>query len=387
MSKVHVLVIGGGGTGAAIIHDLAMRGFKTTLLERGELTSGTTGRHHGQLHSGARYAQKDPKIAKECLEENTILRKIAPEGIEFNYGLFVAISEEDVAYCTPFITACNKADIPIRLLTRDQALKLEPNINPQIHLAVQIPDGTMDAWRIPLYFFATAKKNGADIRTFSEVVGIHISAGHVIGVRVKDYKMNRLYTIKADVTINASGVWAGRVGRLAGIHIPVQPSPGTMIAVKGRLTNMVISRLRPPGDGDTIVPRRDLSIIGTTARLSDDPDKPEIYKDDKRVLLAEADKMVPGFSRPPVYAQWSAARPLIGNSTVSESRKFSRGFLCVDHKEKHNLEGFLSIIGGKATILRAMAENVVDMVCNKTGYKAECRTKDKKLSHYRDFYN
>ena len=56
----HVIVIGGGGTGAAVIHDLTQRGFKATLVERGELTSGTTGRHHGLLHSGGRYARSRP---------------------------------------------------------------------------------------------------------------------------------------------------------------------------------------------------------------------------------------------------------------------------------------------------------------------------------------
>lgn len=78
MAGEHVLVIGGGGTGAAIIHDLMRRGYRATLVERGELTSGTTGRHHGQLHSGARYAVGDREIARECMEEVRILRKIAP---------------------------------------------------------------------------------------------------------------------------------------------------------------------------------------------------------------------------------------------------------------------------------------------------------------------
>jgi glycine/D-amino acid oxidase-like deaminating enzyme len=55
MDSAHVAIVGGGGTGAALAHDLALRGLRVTLVERGELTSGTTGRHHGLLHSGARY--------------------------------------------------------------------------------------------------------------------------------------------------------------------------------------------------------------------------------------------------------------------------------------------------------------------------------------------
>ena len=96
MSHGHVVVIGGGGTGAAIVHDLVLRGFTATLVERGELTSGTTGRHHGQLHSGARYAVGDREIARECMDEVRTLQRIAPEALEMNYGLFIALTDEDV---------------------------------------------------------------------------------------------------------------------------------------------------------------------------------------------------------------------------------------------------------------------------------------------------
>ena len=74
----HVLIVGGGGTGGALAHDLTLRGLRVTLVERSEFTSGTTGRHHGLLHSGARYAVNDRESAVECIEENTILRRICP---------------------------------------------------------------------------------------------------------------------------------------------------------------------------------------------------------------------------------------------------------------------------------------------------------------------
>src|SRR5919201_6430221 len=89
----HALIVGGGGTGGALAHDLTLRGIKVTLVERGELTSGTTGRHHGLLHSGARYAVGDRESAVECIEENVLLRKIAPGSFEENDGLFVAVTD------------------------------------------------------------------------------------------------------------------------------------------------------------------------------------------------------------------------------------------------------------------------------------------------------
>src|SRR5512132_161143 len=93
---LRVLVVGGGGTGAALAHDLVLRGVGVTLVERGELTSGTTGRHHGLLHSGARYAVGDQESAVECIQENRILRRIAPDSFEANGGLFVALTDEDL---------------------------------------------------------------------------------------------------------------------------------------------------------------------------------------------------------------------------------------------------------------------------------------------------
>ena len=111
-SPPHVVIIGGGGTGGALAHDLTLRGVKVTLFERGELTSGTTGRHHGLLHSGARYAVKDAESAVECIEENTILRRIAPGSFELNAGLFVALTDEEVEYEKVFTPACEASGIP-----------------------------------------------------------------------------------------------------------------------------------------------------------------------------------------------------------------------------------------------------------------------------------
>src|SRR5437867_11154162 len=108
----HVLIIGGGGTGGALAHDLTLRGLRVTLVERGEFTSGTTGRHHGLLHSGARYAVDDQESAVECIEENRILRRICPGSFEENDGLFVAITDEDMAYYDDFVSGCAQTGIP-----------------------------------------------------------------------------------------------------------------------------------------------------------------------------------------------------------------------------------------------------------------------------------
>ena len=90
MSNPHVIVIGAGFTGVAVAHDLALRGLDVTVIERGPIVNGTSGRTHGLLHCGGRYCVKDQESAIECIEENLILKKIVPEVIEPNGGLFVA---------------------------------------------------------------------------------------------------------------------------------------------------------------------------------------------------------------------------------------------------------------------------------------------------------
>jgi glycerol-3-phosphate dehydrogenase len=128
----HILIVGGGGTGGALAHDLSLRGVRVTLVERGEVTSGTTGRHHGMLHSGGRYAVNDRESAVECIEENTILRRICPGSFELNDGLFIAVEDEDMEYLDPLLEGCEASGIPAQRLTPSEALALEPNLNPAL---------------------------------------------------------------------------------------------------------------------------------------------------------------------------------------------------------------------------------------------------------------
>ncbi len=384
MESFRIAVIGGGGTGAAILHDLALRGFRAILFERGELTSGTTGRHHGQLHSGARYAVGDREIARECMEETRILNRIVPEAIEFNQGLFLAPDDAGEAYLPRFLEACAEAGIPAASLSRAQALAMEPGVNPESRAFVLVPDGTIDAFRLPLSFFATAVQNGAEVRRFSEVREVITEGGAVTGLRVFDRVAGREYREKADLVVNAGGAWSGRIAATAGVDVPVTPASGTMVAVRGRLTNMVISRLGPPGDGDIVVPQRGLSVVGTTQWTGADVEVSAPREADIPLLLRCGTELVPAMRGAPRYAAWSAVRPLAGRSP-GEGRELSRDFTCMDHRSE-GADGLVTILGGKATVLRAMAETTADLVCRKLGLDRPCRTKEVRLVSYRAFY-
>ena len=386
-TPAHVLIVGGGGTGGALAHDLALRGLRVTLVERGEFTSGTTGRHHGLLHSGARYAVNDRESAIECIEENLILRRICPGSFEENDGLFVAITEEDMAYYADFVAGCRESGIPIQELTRDAALRLEPNLNPDLQAAVRVPDATMDAMRMPLRFFATAKANGAELRNYMEALDLVRKDRVVSGAVVRDHVTGKVGEIGADLVVNAAGPWSGKIAAMAGLNVPIRPSPGVMLALRGRLCNMVLNRMHRSGDGDIVVPQRGLSIVGTSSWIVQDPDDLDVPEDHVARMFEEGAKLVPTIGRAEFRAAWSAARPLIGSSEDEDSgRELSRTFKTIDHAEVDGVQGFVTITGGKATTLRGMAELCADIVCRKLGVEAECRTRDTVLLPHVAFY-
>jgi glycerol-3-phosphate dehydrogenase len=154
-----------------------------------------------------------------------------------------------------------------------------------------------------------------------------------------------------------------------------------MVTVQERLCNMVINLLAPPNDGDIIVPQRNTSILGTTSWTVDNPDDIPIPEDHVSRLLKIAEWMIPGASRVPVRGVMVAARPLIKDAS-GNGRAATRGFRCYDHSEE-GASGFFSIIGGKTTTARFMAEKMSDMVCARLDVATPCRTRTEPLVSHR----
>ncbi len=383
----HVVIVGGGGTGAALALDLVLRGLRVTLVERGEITSGTTGRHHGLLHSGARYAVNDAESAIECIEENQLLRRVAPGSFEENDGLFVGIDDEDMAYGEKLFAACGETGIPARWLSPAEALHLEPNLNPDLKGAIQVPDATFDAMRLPLRWFATAKAHGAVIQPFCEVTGMVVRNACVMGVRGRDHRTERDFEVGADLVVNAGGPWAEKIAAMAGVDVPIRPSPGVLLALRGRLCNMVVNRMHKSGDGDIVVPQRALSIVGTSSWVVKDPDDLGVPEDHVQKMYDEGSKIIPAVRSAPFRQAWSAARPLIGGPGGADTgRELSRTFKCFDHMERDGVDGFVTISGGKATTARAMAETTADVVCRKLGIDMPCLTRQTVLLPHTAYY-
>lgn len=385
MSKPIAIIIGAGFTGVATAHDLAMRGFVVTIVERGDICNGTSGRTHGLLHSGGRYAVSDQESAIECIDENIILRRIVPQVIEPNGGLFIALDESDLAYRETFIEGCQTCHIPVKELTPQEALKMEPNINPKVLAALLVPDGTFDPLRLALSFAATAKSNGAKFRIYTEVTGLITDGkGNVTGVKVLNRKENKPEELHGDIVVNATGAWVGEITQFVGASVPIKPTPGVMVTFDQRLVQRAINLLNKPGDGDIVLPQRRMVVVGTTSFEVKNLDYVPVVKDQAKLMFERGCKLVPGIAKAHTRGVFMATRPLIGSG--SSGRSIARTFKCFDHKETQGIDGFVTITGGKATTLRAMAEKTSDVVCQKLGIFQPCATKETPLLSYRQYY-
>ena len=174
-------------------------------------------------------------------------------------------------------------------------------------------------------------------------------------------------TICADMVINASGAWAGKVAALAGVEVKVIPGKGVMLAMNHRLVNTVINRCKMPADGDIIVPIHTVAVIGTTDEKVTDPEHLRIEPWEVELMLDEGEKLVPGFSKARVLRAWAGVRPLYQEGYAGASRDATRALTLLDHKERDGVSGFLTITGGKWTTFRLMAETTMDKACEQLG--------------------
>lgn len=377
MEKTYdVIIIGGGATGAGIARDCSLRGVRSLLLERSDISTGATGRNHGLLHSGARYAVTDHESAVECIRENMILRKIAAHCVEETDGLFISLPEDGLEYQSIFVEACRKAGIRADIIDPAEARRLEPSVNPALVGAVRVPDGAVDPFRLTSSNILDAKAHGAEIRTYTEVRELLREQDRIVGVKAYDHRAHCEVTFRAQVVINAGGIWGHGIAAKAGITVNMLPAKGALLIFGHRVNNMVLNRCRKPADADILVPGDTISLIGTTSSKIpyDQIDNMIITPDEVDILLREGEKLAPQLAQTRILRAYAGVRPLVASDDDPSGRTVSRGIVLLDHAKRDGLEGFITITGGKLMTYRLMAEWATDLVCKKLGIDAVCRT-------------
>ncbi len=381
MEEFDVIVIGGGITGAGTARDCALRGLKTLLIERNDIATGATGRNHGLLHSGARYAVTDKESAAECISENMILKKVARHCVDNTSGLFITLPEDDLGYQDTFVKACQAAGIKAEVIDPKEALKLEPSVNPGIIGAVRVPDGCVDPFRLCSANMVDARLHGAKILVRSEVVGIIQEGDTVVGVRVLDKVSGQVTPYRANVTVNAAGIWGHHIASLAGINVGMFPAKGALLIFAHRVNGMVINRCRKPANADILVPGDTVCIIGTTSTRVpyEECDDVRVTPEEVDLLLSEGAKLAPCLNHTRILRGYAGVRPLVSADNDPSGRNISRGIVCLDHEKRDGVKGFVTITGGKLMTYRLMAQIATDMVCDKLGVKVGCVTARKPL--------
>ena len=376
-----VIIIGSGTTGAGTARDCALRGLRVLLVERSDIATGASGRNHGLLHSGARYAIKDPESARECISENRILRSIATGCIEDTGGLFITLPQDADAgygldYQKRFVEACEEAGIPTRVLSPSEALRMEPSVNPALLGAVEVPDGAVDPFRLCSANVKDAANHGAVVLTYTEVIGFMLQGGNVLGIRTLNSLTGESEDYYAPVTVNAAGIWGHALLEMAGVRLGMYPSKGALLIFGHRVNNAVINRCRPSSDGDILVPGDTVSVIGTTSDKIpfSSCDNPEVTPEEVSLLLREGCALCPSLANTRILRAYAGVRPLPASQGDPTGRNISRGIVCIDHQKRDGVGGLITITGGKLMTYRLMAEMATDEVCRKLGVQQPCTT-------------
>lgn len=375
------IIIGGGITGAGVARDCSLRGLKVLLVEKQDFTNGATGRNHGLLHSGARYAVNDAESASECIKENMILRKIARHCVDETDGLFITLPEDDLSYQKTFVESCEKAGIRAEIIDPEEAKRLEPSVNPALTGAVRVPDASIDPFHLTTANIIDARRHGATILNYHEVTDLIVENGVVKGVTLRNNHTGETSEAYARITINAAGIWGHLVAKRAGITINMFPAKGTLLIFGHRVNSMVINRCRKPANADILVPDDVVCVIGTTSdRVPFDTiDDLKVTPDEVDLLIREGEKLAPALSTTRILRAYCGVRPLVASDDDPSGRNISRGIVCLDHKVRDGLDGFITITGGKMMTYRMMAEVATDLACKKLGINVACTTADMPL--------
>ena len=349
-----VIIIGGGITGAGTARDCALRGLKVLLIERKDIADGATGRNHGLLHSGARYAVTDQESATECIEENMILKRVARHCVDDTTGLFISLPEDDLGFQATFVERCRQAGIQADIIDPEEARRLEPSVNPALIGAVRVPDGSVDPFRLTAANMLDAKLHGADVLLYTEVTSFLIENGTVVGVRTLDHKSGEKGEYRSRMTVNAGGIWGHGIAEKAGVQVGMFPAKGALLIFAHRVADIVLNRCRKPANADILVPGETVSIIGTTStRIPfEECDHMQVTPDEVNLLVTEGAKLAPILEHTRILRAYAGVRPLVASDSDPSGRSISRGIVLLDHETRDGLKGFATITGGKLMTYR-----------------------------------
>ena len=388
-------VIGAGVNGAGIARDAAMRGLRVIVFDQSDMCSGTSAISSRLIHGGLRYLEYgEIPLVFESLRERITLRKTAEHLVK------------PIRICIPIYESARRGPLLIRIgmvlydllsvgktvaghdmLSRDEAIEAEPGLEHSgLRAAARYFDAQVDyAERLVLENLLAARAAGAEIRTYNRVEQIHVAQGAVSGLSYRDTITGATGRCEANVIVNAAGPWvddvldtAGKpvskfIGGTKGSHIVVSP-------FKGAPDDAYYVEAAADGRPFFIIPWIGLYLIGTTdIRYEGDLGTVRASDEEIDYLLAETNRVFPGadLERRDIHYAYAGVRPLPRRKRGPESSITRKHII---KKNRRVARGLFSIIGGKLTTYRNLAEQTIDRAARLfQRHLPECRTRSTKL--------
>jgi glycerol-3-phosphate dehydrogenase len=384
---VDILVIGGGITGAGVALDAAARGFRVGLVEKADFASGTSSKSTKLVHGGIRYLpQFDFALVREALVERGLLSRNAPflvQPIGFVLPLYKGAKKPLGTSISPpwgigmsyvLLSGLIIYDLLAgrlgvgrhRRLGARRAVRLAPCLNQEGLIDAFIYyDAQTDDTRLTSTVIRTATGKGVKAANYAEVTGFTQSGGRITSAQVRDTLSGEMLDIKAGTIVNAAGVFAGRIESLAGddSQVRIEPAKGTHLTVPRNVLKIGRDAVVLPETDDGrllfIVPWGPRVTIGTTDTPGGDIDRPVADDADIAYLLRHVNRyMSCHITEADVISAWAGYRPLVS----SRKRGVASSRLSRTHVVLDSPGGMITIVGGKLTTYRRMAQDAMDHV-------------------------
>ncbi|MCU1521225.1 MAG: glycerol-3-phosphate dehydrogenase [Arthrobacter sp.] len=380
-----VVVVGAGINGLGIARDAAVRGLRVVLLEQDDICSGVSAWSGRLVHGGLRYLEhRDFALVRESLRERELLFRLAPHLVK-PLRLIMPLSSHSrrpawlirIGMFLYDALSFDKKTQGHEVLDRGAILRRFPGISPDgLRGAVVFTDGQVEyAERLCTEVAIAAAGAGAEIRTKARVEEPILEGGRVVGVRYRDTLTDEMHEVRAPIILNVAGPWIDRIfrrgapkqprlnGGTKGSHLIVDPFPGAP-------DDVVYYESKTDGRLVLVIPWMGRYLIGTTdLRFDADPGEARCDADEMDYLLGEVNELIPGANLTPkdVLFTYSGVRPLPYAPDVEEW-EIPRSHVLHDHAPE--LPGLITVVGGKLTTYRQLAEDAVNDAFKRLGRKS-----------------
>jgi len=366
-----LLVIGGGINGCAIARDASLRGVKTALIEKDDFACGASGKSTKIIHGGIRYLEQfNLNLVYEALHERGILLKTASNVVhplEFIIPVYKGDPRPLIMMRTGvflYDMLAGRSNIHChRPLKKDELVLFEPRITPKgLKGGVMYCDAQMDDVRLCLDNAISAYRAGCCVANKVEVEGFIKREGQVVGAEVKDTLTGEKFAVRARCVVNATGAWSNRLVWSDEPHAPAitRPTKGIhLVYRKLPITRAMLFSARKDKRIFFAIPWRDYTLIGTTdTDFNGSADEVYATSGEVEYLLNEIRRVFPDeqIDKKGIITTYASLRPLMNTQGIAPW-KVSR-----EHFIKESDSGLISVVGGKYTTYRRLAEQVVNIV-------------------------